>query len=512
MNPDNHNLYALFHAAFGPTPERMAVETDQGQQYTYGDVHQLTARMANWLNSQGLQRGDRVMVQVEKSVPALLFYLACLRAGVVYVPLNTAYQAAELAYFIENAEPRVFVCDPARHGDLQPLTRQLGVAHLVTLDAAGQGSLMDAALEHSPDQTVETMQRDELAAILYTSGTTGRSKGAQLTHGNLASNAQTLHRHWAWQGGDVLIHALPIFHVHGLFVAAHCALLNASKMLWMGKFNPQQVLAWLPQATVFMGVPTLYVRLLQEKTLDAAACDHMRLFISGSAPLLAETFDEWHKRTGHTILERYGMSETAMLTSNPCRAEEGPRKGGTVGRPLPDVQLRCVDDSDAPCAQGNVGSIQVKGPNVFPGYWRMPEANAKEFTTDGWFRTGDVGRIDDDGYVTIVGRSKDLIITGGYNVYPAEVEGFINDMAGVDESAVIGCPHRDFGEGVVAVVVAKPGVTLEPAQLVQQLKTQIAGFKVPKHLFVVNELPRNVMGKVQKNLLRQTYAKVFDGA
>ena len=512
MNPVNHNLYALFQAAFGPTPERLAIETDQGQQYTFGDIDQLTARMANWLQSLGLQRGDRVMVQVEKSVPALLFYLACLRAGVVYVPLNTAYQAAELAYFIENAEPRVFVCDPARQVDLADLTQRLGVDHLVTLDGSGEGSLMTAALEHAAVQSIQPMLSDELAAILYTSGTTGRSKGAQLTHGNLASNAQTLHRHWAWQDGDVLIHALPIFHVHGLFVAAHCALLNASKMLWMGKFSPKQVLDWLPQATVFMGVPTLYVRLLQEKALDPAACSHMRLFISGSAPLLTETFTEWQARTGHTILERYGMSETAMLTSNPCRPEEGPRKGGTVGRPLPGVQLRCVGEDEAPCAQGDVGSIQVKGPNVFPGYWRMPEANAKEFTADGWFRTGDVGRFDADGYVTIVGRSKDLIITGGYNVYPAEVEGFINDMAGVDESAVIGCPHRDFGEGVVAVVVPKPGVSLDSAELLRQLKSQIAGFKVPKQLFVVNELPRNVMGKVQKNLLRQTYQAVFEGA
>ncbi|MCB2017653.1 MAG: AMP-binding protein, partial [Hydrogenophaga sp.] len=335
------------------------------------------------------------------------------------------------------------------------------------------------------------------------------SKGAQLTHGNLASNALTLHRYWGWQAGDTLIHALPIFHVHGLFVAAHCALLNASKMLWMAKFKPQQVLAWLPQATVFMGVPTLYVRLLQEPGLTPAACAHMRLFISGSAPLLMETFREWQQRTGHTILERYGMSETAMLTSNPYDRRDGERVGGTVGRPLPDVDLRCVDDEGKACGVGEIGNIEVRGPNVFPGYWRMPEANAKEFTADGWFRTGDVGHINADGYVTIVGRSKDLIITGGYNVYPAEVEGYINDLPGVDESAVIGCPHPDFGEGVVAVVVPQAGAQLEAGALIQAIKEQIAGFKVPKQLFIVNELPRNVMGKVQKKALRETYAQVF---
>lgn len=506
----NPNLYAHFHAGFSPFLQRTAIETDTGQSYSFADIDGISARMANWLESLGLKTGDRVMVQVEKSVPALLFYLACLRCGMVYVPLNTAYQAAELAYFIENAEPAVFVGDPAREADLAPLMTRLGVRQFTTLAADGTGSLMDVALAQAPTHPVREVQANDLAAILYTSGTTGRSKGAQLTHSNLSSNAQTLHSYWDWQDGDVLIHALPIFHVHGLFVAVHCALLNASKMLWMGKFNPTQVLDWLPQATVFMGVPTLYVRLLQESGLTPQACEHMRLFVSGSAPLLTETFAEWQQRTGHTILERYGMSETAMLTSNPCRAQDGDRVGGTVGKPLPGVQVRCMDDQEVPCPVGEIGAIQVQGPNVFPGYWRMPEANAKEFTADGWFRTGDVGRFDAQGYLTIVGRSKDLIITGGYNVYPAEVESFINELDGVGESAVIGCPHHDFGEGVVAVVVARPGAQLDANQLIQSLKKQIAGFKVPKHLFVVDELPRNVMGKVQKNVLRQTYEKVFE--
>ena len=505
----SHNLYTHFHNAFANHLAEVAIETDDARRWTFGDLHAQSAQMANWLQSLGLKPGDRVMVQVEKSVPALIFYLACLRAGVVYVPLNTAYQSAELAYFMENAEPSVFIADPAKAGSLRELAARIGVPHLVTLGADGQGSLVEATQNLSTEQATYAASATDLAAILYTSGTTGRSKGAQLTHHNLASNALTLHKLWGWQPGDVLVHALPIFHVHGLFVACHCALLNASKMLWMGKFKPQQMLAWLPQATVFMGVPTLYVRLLQEPGLTPESCAHMRLFISGSAPLLTETFKEWQERTGHTILERYGMSETTMLTSNPYRAEDGPRLGGTVGRPLPGVELRCMGEDSKPCASGDIGGIEVRGPNVFPGYWRMPEANAKEFTADGWFKTGDVGRINADGYVTIVGRSKDLIITGGYNVYPAEVEGYINDLPGVDESAVIGCPHPDFGEGVVAVVVPQVGATLDAAALTAAIKSQIAAFKVPKQLFIVDELPRNVMGKVQKKALRETYAKVF---
>jgi malonyl-CoA/methylmalonyl-CoA synthetase len=509
MNTTEHNLYVHFQATFRRHPERVAIETDTGEQITFGNIDQTSARMAGWLQAQGLEPGDRVMVQVEKSVPALLLYLACLRAGVAYVPLNTAYQAAELAYFIGNAEPRVFVCDPAREVELRAITNELGVASLMSLGAGGEGSLLPAVQAHPPEQVVCSVAPNDLAAILYTSGTTGRSKGAQLTHGNLSSNVRTLLQHWDWQPNDVLIHALPIFHVHGLFVAAHCALLNGSKMLWCAKFQPAQVLAWLPQATVFMGVPTLYVRLLQEAGLTPDACARMRLFISGSAPLLTETFADWKARTGHTILERYGMSETTMLTSNPCRSEDGERRGGTVGRALPGVQVRCMNEQGSACATGEIGGVQVQGPNVFPGYWHMPEVNAKEFTSDGWFRTGDVGKFDADGYLTIVGRSKDLIITGGYNVYPAEVEAYINELPGVAESAVIGCPHHDFGEGVVAVVVPKVGASLSAQQLTQAIKSQIAGYKAPKRLFVVDELPRNTMGKVQKNVLRDRYAGVF---
>jgi malonyl-CoA/methylmalonyl-CoA synthetase len=374
--------------------------------------------------------------------------------------------------------------------------------------------LLERASHCDDHHSVAVRQADDLAAILYTSGTTGRSKGAMLTHDNLLSNAVMLKDYWGWQPGDVLIHALPIFHVHGLFVAIHGALLNGSKMLWHAKFDPKRVIADLPRATVFMGVPTLYVRMLAEPALTQQAAARMRLFIAGSAPLLIETFQAWQQRTGHTILERYGMSETAMLTSNPYRADarynnQSERRGGTVGFPLPGVSLRVLDDAGQPLGIDEIGGIQVQGANVFKGYWRMPEKTAEEFTADGYFKTGDVGKIDARGYVTIVGRSKDLIISGGYNVYPAEIEGFINDMAGVAESAVVGVPHPDFGEVGVAVVIAKPGATLDPDAIVADLKSRLANFKIPKRCFVVPELPRNTMGKVQKNLLREQYKSLF---
>ena len=358
------------------------------------------------------------------------------------------------------------------------------------------------------------MQPDDLAAILYTSGTTGRSKGAMLSHDNLLSNALVLKDYWGWrtpeQGGDVLIHALPIFHVHGLFVALHGALINGSKMIWCAKFDPKFVVQKLPEATVFMGVPTLYTRLLQEPGLDKNAVRHMRLFVAGSAPLLIETFTEWQEKTSHTILERYGMSETAMLTSNPYSLSQGgERRGGTVGFALPGVTVCVMGDDGQVLPTGEIGSIQVKGPNIFKGYWRMPEKTKEEFTADGFFKTGDVGKVDERGYITIVGRSKDLIISGGYNVYPAEIEGYINDMPGVAESALVGVPHPDFGEVGVAVVIAKPGSTVDAAQITATLKSSLANFKIPKQCFVVAELPRNTMGKVQKNLLRDQYKALY---
>ena len=356
---------------------------------------------------------------------------------------------------------------------------------------------------------VAAKREDDLAAILYTSGTTGRSKGAMLTHRNLSSNAEVLKDYWGWRGGDVLIHALPIFHVHGLFVAIHGALISGSKMIWLNRFDPARVVARLPEATVFMGVPTLYVRMLAERGLTRKACRHMRVFISGSAPLLIDTFDEWRERTGHTILERYGMSETAMLTSNPYSPVQGERRGGTVGFPLPGVRLRVRDDAGAPCPTDEIGHIEVDGPNVFAGYWRMPEKTKEEFTADGYFRTGDVGKVDGLGYVTIVGRSKDLIISGGYNVYPAEIEGYINELSGVAESAIVGVPHADFGEVGVAIVTARAGAALDGEAIIAELKAKLANFKIPKRCFVVPELPRNAMGKVQKALLREQHKELF---
>ena len=519
MRP-NANLFIALRGAFPPDLDTIAIEAIDPARpdvapglYTWRDLERGTAMIANLLASLDLPAGSRVAVQTEKSVETLMLYLAVLRAGYVYLPLNTAYQAAEIEYFVGNAEPAVVVCSSRNFGWVSKIAFRAGTGHVFTLDDDRSGSLLARAATHSDRHAPAQRQADDLAAILYTSGTTGRSKGAMLSHGNLLSNAETLHRYWGWQAGDVLIHALPIFHVHGLFVASHGALLNGSRMIWLAKFDPAEAAARLPEATVFMGVPTLYVRLLAEPGFTREACRNMRLFISGSAPLLIETFNQFRERTGHTILERYGMSETVILSSSPYRAEDGERRGGTVGFPLPGVGLRVrdysTDEKGRPCAGGEIGGIEVRGPNVFSGYWRMPEKTKEEFTPDGWFKTGDVGRIDERGYVSIVGRSKDLIISGGYNVYPAEIEGFINDLPAVAESAVIGVPHPDFGEAVVAVVVARPGAALDAAVLTAALKTQIANFKVPKRMFVVDELPRNAMGKVQKNLLRERHQGLF---
>jgi len=509
---DNANLYARLEAGFPADRSGVAIETPQ-LRYTWDDLDQASACMANLLASLGLPQGARVAVQVEKSPEALILYLATLRAGLVYLPLNTAYRAAEVAYFLEDAEPAVVVCAGANLEWMAPLAREAGTAHVYTLEDDRTGTLLDAAAPLPRRFGTVARGEDDLAAILYTSGTTGRSKGAMLTHGNLYSNARVLHEYWGWRSADVLLHMLPLFHVHGLFVASHGALLAGARMIWLPRFDAAQALRYLPRSTVMMGVPTYYVRLLADSRFDRKACRNMRLFISGSAPLLTETFETFRRRTGHTILERYGMSETVMLTSNPCDPALGERIGGTVGQALPGVSVRVVDDEGRPVAPGEIGHIQVRGPNVFAGYWRMPEKTREEFTADGWFRTGDVGRWGGtsagrevpDNYLSIVGRSKDLIISGGYNVYPKEIEGVLDDMPGVEESAVIGVPHPDFGEAVVAVVVPKAGVEPDTQEMLRALKERIANFKVPKRIHVAAELPRNAMGKVQKNVLRQTY-------
>lgn len=486
----------------------VAIHTPE-KDYRWADIEALSAQYAHALTSLKLNEGARVAVQIEKSPEALMLYLACLRAGYVYLPLNTAYQRNEVAYFLGDAEPELLVCDPASLETMQALAQETDTAHVLTLDAHGQGSLADLAKDQPTTYKTVGRDADALAAILYTSGTTGRSKGAMLSHGNLASNAKVLHDFWGWSSDDVLLHMLPIFHVHGLFVASHGALLAGAKMIWLPRLNIEQALQYLPESTVLMGVPTYYVRLLAEPAFNREVCRNMRLFISGSAPLLSETFDAFEERTGHRILERYGMSETIMLTSNPYESWQGPRVAGTVGRPLPGVRLRVVDEENELVGGDTVGGVQVHGPNVFSGYWRMPEKTAEEFTSDGWFKTGDLGQWTkvEGGheYLSIVGRNSDMIISGGYNVYPKEIELVIDDFEGVDESAVVGIPDEDFGEAVIAAVVPQAGEEVDVEALVAHLKNELANYKVPKQIHLVDELPRNTMAKVQKNVLRQQF-------
>ena len=500
----NENLYSLFESRFPADRTRALLVFEDGSELSYGEAERTCASFASFLAGLGLAPGDRVAVQVEKSPEALLLYLACLRAGLVYLPLNSAYQQGEVGYFLENAEPGAVVAQPRSLPWLEPLAAQHGIRHVFSLDEQGKGSFVDAARGALPAFATVARRADDLAAILYTSGTTGRSKGAMITHRNLASNATVLHDYWGFRPDDVLVHMLPLFHVHGLFVACHCVLMNGTAMRFHAKFDARRALEDFGRSTVFMGVPTFYTRLLAEEGLDREACARMRLFVSGSAPLLAETHAEFEKRSGHRILERYGMTDTGMLASNPLAGE---RRAGTVGFPLPGTSVRVVDDEAGACAPGEIGHIQVKGDNVLPGYWRMPEKNKEEFTADGFFRTGDVGCFSPDGYLSIVGRSKDLIITGGYNVYPKEVELAIDELPAVAESAVIGVPHPDFGEAVTAVIVPRAGgAAPTEAEILAWLKSRLANFKIPKRVYLVEELPRNTMGKVQKNVLRDRYS------
>jgi malonyl-CoA/methylmalonyl-CoA synthetase len=487
-------------------PGRLAIETLDGQRISYGDLIAQAGRMANHLVARGVKVGDRVAAQTEKSVAALVLYLATVRAGAIYLPLNTAYTLAELDYFIGDAEPALVVCDPAKADGIAALAAKVG-AKVDTLDADGHGSLTDGAAAMSADFATVPRANDDLAAILYTSGTTGRSKGAMLSHNNLASNSLSLVDYWRFTRDDVLIHALPIYHTHGLFVASNVTLFSRASMIFLPKLDPELIIKLMARATVLMGVPTFYTRLLQSPNLSKDSTSHMRLFISGSAPLLAETHREWSARTGHAVLERYGMTETNMNTSNPY---DGERVPGAVGFPLPGVSVRVTDpETGAELARDTIGMIEVKGPNVFQGYWRMPEKTASEFRKDGFFITGDLGKIDPRGYVHIIGRGKDLVISGGFNVYPKEVENEIDAIAGVTESAVIGVPHADFGEGVTAVVVKDRSAALDEAAVLAALDGRLAKFKMPKRVLFVDDLPRNTMGKVQKNVLRESYKDIY---
>ncbi|MGY4288217.1 malonyl-CoA/methylmalonyl-CoA synthetase [Bradyrhizobium sp. LM2.7] len=486
--------------------QSICIEKNDGANLTYAKLAALSGRFASLLASHGIGPNHRVAAKVEKSVEAVALYLATLRAGAVYLPLNTAYTPAETEYFIRDAQPSLIVCDPKEASDLRAIAAKAG-GRVETLDHDGHGSLVDAAAGLPADFDTVPRAKEDLAAILYTSGTTGRSKGAMLTHGNLVSNALTLVEQWRYTQRDVLIHALPIYHIHGLFVAGNVTFAARARMIFMQKFDAERIVAAMARSTVLMGVPTFYVRLLQSQNLSQRTTAHMRLFVAGSAPLLAETHRAWNDRIGHEILERYGMTETGMIASNPY---DGPRIPGSVGRPLPAINVRITDpESGAVLPTNEVGMIEVRGPNVFAGYWNMPDKTAAEFRADGFFITGDLGKLDANGYLYIVGRGKDLIITGGFNVYPKEIETEIDAIPGVFESAVVGVPHADFGEGVTAAVVRKAGSSVDERAILAALSGRLAKFKQPKRIIFVDALPRNAMGKIQKNLLRERFADLY---
>ncbi len=501
----------LFDSLFAPhaQKENVFLHLSSGDSITYSGFVKLAARFANVLIDLGLEVGDRLAVQVEKSEYGLALYAACVQAGIVYLPLNTAYTVQELEYFIENSGATVLICDEAKSDTLTPLVRRLGVV-LSTLGPTGQGRLQEVA-QHASEHFVPVQRGpDDLVAILYTSGTTGRSKGAMISHKNLLSNARSLKVAWCFDETDVLLHALPVFHTHGLFVATNILLLAGGAMIFLPKFDLDAIFAHLPRATTMMGVPTFYTRLLSDKRLIKGSCAHMRLFVSGSAPLLNETHVQFRERTGHAILERYGMTETNMNTSNPYAGE---RRPGTVGFPLPDVELKITDPKTGDLLEnGEIGQIEVRGANVFQGYWQMPEKTREELREDGFFITGDLGRKDEEGYIHIVGRNKDLIISGGYNIYPKEIETLLDEQVGVEESAVVGLPHSDFGETPVAFLVLKKGASVDLSKIDTVIAEQLASFKHPRKLIILDELPRNTMGKIQKNILREHYNDLFHAA
>lgn len=500
-NPLYDTLFGQHHGKTTPF-----LELVDGTIVTHNEHLQLAAQYAHAFTQLGVKPGDRVAVQIGKSPQALAVYAACVQAGIVFLPLNTAYTADEVSYFVENSGARVILCDGKRSEALEPIAQSTG-AILETMNDDGSGSFaMQAEVMPSAFTTIDRAE-DDLAAFLYTSGTTGRSKGAMLTQGNLLSNSKALTDEWEFTSDDVLLHALPIFHTHGLFVATNISLLSGCKILFMSKFDLNVIIGRLPNATTMMGVPTFYTRLLEDERFTRDLAQHMRLFVSGSAPLLAETHVQFEERTGHRILERYGMTETNMNTSNPYKGE---RRAGTVGFPLPGVEIKITDsNTGATLPQGDIGEIEVRGPNVFKGYWQMPDKTAAELREDGFFVTGDLGQIDDDGYLHIVGRNKDLIISGGYNIYPKEIELLLDSEEGVLESAVVGVPHPDFGETVVGFLVAEGGAQLDLAAIKKNIGASLARFKHPQKLIVVPELPRNTMGKVQKKAMRENYKNMF---
>jgi malonyl-CoA/methylmalonyl-CoA synthetase len=494
-----YDALAAPHAACS----RIFLTDDTGRRTSFAEFTARAAQMSHALTAAGLKPGGRVAVIAPKLADTLALYVGTLQAGGVYLPLNTAYTAGELEYFLTDATPDVVVNGAARGEALLPACRAAGAA-LLTLEADGSGTLSDAAAGQPEQFATVSRGADDLAALLYTSGTTGRSKGAMLTHGNMLSNAQALAALWQITRNDRLIHALPIFHTHGLFVAMNTSLLAGCQVRLMERFDAGAILAELPASTLLMGVPTFYTRLLGTPGFTREACANMRLFVSGSAPLLAETHEAFEARAGHRILERYGMTETNMNTSNPY---DGERRAGTVGFPLPgtDVRITCPAEGHALLA-GETGMIEVRGPNVFKGYWNMPEKTAEELRPDGWFITGDLGRFDDEGYLEISGRQKDLIISGGYNIYPKEIEDVLNTVPGILESAVVGLPDPDFGERVAAVIVPEPGADADVDALQIAASEQLARFKQPRSYTFLEALPRNTMGKVQKNLLRERLA------
>lgn len=502
MYDSNFLLNKLREASIGDE-KKIVAELDDGSVISYEGLFGNAEKIASMLMDQGLQTDDRVVVQVDKSIYAVELYLGVVLAGGIFIPLNTAYTESELDYFLSDATPSILICDPKIESKLALIAKQSGVKKVFTLASDSSGSFMELAYKQSPGFEGVARSKDDIASIIYTSGTTGRSKGAMLTHNNLASNASTLVDYWRFDKNDILIHSLPIFHVHGLFVAINVTLMVGSSMIFHNKFNVEEILADMQRATVLMGVPTFYVRLLELDGLNPESTQSMRLFVSGSAPMLADTHIEWQERTGHYIIERYGMSETNMNTSNPY---DGDRIAGTVGYPLPNVDVIVTDQNTGKELEtGEVGSVEVRGPNVFKGYWKMPEKTAEEIRDSGFFITGDLGSFDERGYLTIVGRSKDLVISGGYNIYPKELELLIDEIEGVNESAVIGLPDADFGEKVAAIIVRQSDATITDEDILNYINPKLARFKQPRDIFFVDELPRNTMGKVQKNALRETY-------